>query len=297
MLEPVLQWESLALGRQFAPVEVVLDDDLVDRYLSATGESHPLYARGASGGYAPFLLTTMVRYSKAAIQGRWPSGSVQLTHRIACRRAVRRGETLRLACEVVLHEVRRGRGYYELLTRIENGAGQPVGEYAARSLWGEPLTHLADSGSAGIATAATSPARVDQPALATKAPVNASLRPIVQHYAAPDLQAFGEVAAARDPIHLDPKFALGTRYGRNIVQGRLVMTLLSRLMLATHGRDWLESGWFDLRFSGPSFVDEAVTASATLLSPPGSHPPPPVYQMQCRDAGGRSIIDGNGGVG
>src|SRR5690606_4003669 len=45
------------------------------------------------------------------------------------------------------------------------------------------------------------------------------------------LRLFGRIAGASDPIHVDPIFAEHTRSGRNVVQGRLALTLITRLLL------------------------------------------------------------------
>jgi 3-hydroxybutyryl-CoA dehydratase len=74
------------------------------------------------------------------------------------------------------------------------------------------------------------------------------------------LRAYGELAAARDPIHLDPEFAKTTPFGVNVAQGKLVMTLLSRLMLERHGEAWLARGTLDIRFRRPVLVNEPIEA-------------------------------------
>ena len=74
MPEPVLEWSALSEGRVFAAVPLVLDDSRVDAYLEATGEHHPLYAHATGGGWVPPCFTTMVRFAKDALGGRWPSG-------------------------------------------------------------------------------------------------------------------------------------------------------------------------------------------------------------------------------
>lgn len=297
MLEPTIEWDSLQVGRPFAHASCVLDDRLVNTYLAATGESDPLYAASARAGFTPFLLTTMVRYSKASILGRWPSGTVQLSQRVRCRRALQRGEALNIACELVRKEARGGRGYFELLSTVFDANGHPVGEHAGLSLWGEQVPP--DAATAPPPVTAEKKAAVQLAAgERIEGRTDREVLSLSASFGMPQLKAFGEVAAARDPIHLDPAFARTTRYGRNIAQGRLVMALFSRLLLRRHGRRWLDEGWFDIRFSAPVFVDEPVQARAMVLGSPGIGPDAPrAYRLVCANSSGAIAIEGIGGVG
>ena len=82
-LEAELNWSAIKAGRCFPQVAFALDDASVDAYLQATGEADPHYEPAA--GFVPPLYTTLVRFVKASLGGRWPSGTVQLGYRIAMR--------------------------------------------------------------------------------------------------------------------------------------------------------------------------------------------------------------------
>ena len=296
MLEPVLEWSSFQPGQTFAPVHLKLSGELIDSYLQATGESHPLYAGGE--GFVPLCLLTMVRYSKASIAGRWPSGTVQLEQRVRALRALRRHESIRMECELATKEVRNERPYFELTTQLFDASNVTVGDMGGRSLWGGPATERTAERATGRA-AEPGPERATRLTTTVKS-ANANLAAPDWHRAAAHLKdefpmtrlmAFGDVAGARDPIHLDPVFARSTRFGRNIAQGRLVMTLLSRLMLQLHGRAWLDSGWFQIRFDRPVSVDDQIEAFAIPESSRAQ-----TYRLACRNESGEIVIDGHGGV-
>ncbi|HPU50212.1 MAG TPA: MaoC/PaaZ C-terminal domain-containing protein [Burkholderiaceae bacterium] len=317
MLEPVLEFSDLPQGRVFAPVPVTLDDGLVDAYLSATGMHHALL-RGPQAG-VPMSLMTMVRYSKTAIAGRWPSGTVQLDQRMRSLRALRRGETVSIEYWVANAEVVGDRPYFELAMRVRDAHADVIGESSGRSLWGGPVGQAraasavqgrragpeAGEGAAGAQgaqaagralgaqgageaeTAGTQGAKgAGEAAAATR------IGPLCGSFSMDRLRAFGEVAAARDPIHLDPEFARTTRYGRNIAQGRLAMTLLEQLLLDHFGPRWLERGWMTVRFRRPVFVDQPLQAWA--IAKPDT---PGIWRLSCRNPEGDEVIEGEGGIG
>ena len=273
MPEPVLEWSALSEGRVFAAVPLVLDDSRVDAYLEATGEHHPLYAHATGGGWVPPCFTTMVRFAKDALGGRWPSGTIQLDHRLSMRRALRRGESLTLDARCVRIDEWKGRPRFEILSTLRDAAGDVAGTQSSSSLWG---------GSPPIRVAVSQ----------TGAQRQRVYGPLIERYPMARVRAFGEVARALDPIHVDPEFARGTPYGANIVQGRLVMTLVSRLMLDRHGSRWLKGGHFTVRFVRPVRVDETVSAWAQpLAGRPGS------FAVWCENVRGERVIDGEAGIG
>jgi acyl dehydratase len=273
-LEPEVDWNTLAHGRVMGETPVVLDDAAVDAYLQATGEEHPLYAPGDAGGFAPPLFTTMVRFAKAALGGRWPSGTIQLDQRVAMRRALRRGERLTLDLRVEREPTHTDRRVVRLLSALRDAAGRVAGEQSAALLWA--------GGGRGAGGDAAIPSSTN--------PVRGPIGPVACDYPIERLRAFGDLAGARDPIHLDPAFAAGTRYRVNIAQGRLVMALVARLMLERHGVDWLQRGWLDLRFRRPVLVGATVRAWATP-DRDGQR-----YDVCCEDDRGIAVITGSAGL-
>ncbi len=299
MPEPVLEWSALSEGRVFAAVPLVLDDSRVDAYLEATGEHHPLYAHATGGGWVPPCFTTMVRFAKDALGGRWPSGTIQLDHRLSMRRALRRGESLTLDARCVRIDEWKGRPRFEILSTLRDAAGDVAGTQSSSSLWGgsPPIRVAAEPGrpASTTATEAGAPQGGQGASVVNGGPMTAPQHrygALIDRYPMARVRAFGEVARALDPIHVDPEFARGTPYGANIVQGRLVMTLVSRLMLDRHGSRWLKGGHFTVRFVRPVRVDETVSAWAQpLAGRPGS------FAVWCENVRGERVIDGEAGIG
>jgi hypothetical protein len=290
-LEPEVAWDMLAHGRVMGETTVVLDDAAVDAYLQATGEEHPLYAPGEAGGFAPPLFTTMVCFAKAALGGRWPSGTIQLDQRVAMGRALRRGERLTLDLRVEHDPANADRRVVRLLSALRDASGRVAGEQSAALLWaggGRGAGGDAERGSGGPRDDVAGSRDPATPSSTN--PVRGPVGPVACDYPIERLRAFGDLAGARDPIHLDPVFAAGTRYRVNIVQGRLVMALVSRLMLERHGVDWLQRGWLDLRFRRPVVVGATVRAWATP-DRDGQR-----YEVCCEDDRGIAVITGSAGL-
>lgn len=279
-LEPVLDWASVYAGAKFLPAECVLGDVFVDAYLAATGESHPAYSQG----FAPPLCLALVRFSKQSLGGRWPSGTLQLSQSFRSHRALRRGERISLALDIESVEEREGRRYFAVRTLAHDGHGDVVAEQRSNQIWAQ------DMGSVGAATAA----RSLRPAATTTRQQSeaATIGPLTDRYPMSRVRAYGELAGAMDPIHLDPKFAQATGLGMNIAQGKLVMTLLHRLILDHFGMPWLERGSLDIRFRRPVLVDQPIQAWARPIAGVG----PRACEVWCVNPGGERIIVGQASI-
>jgi 3-hydroxybutyryl-CoA dehydratase len=294
-LEPELDWSVLVPGRRFADVSFVASDAAVDAYLDATGEHHPAYSRDGDG-LVPPLWPTLVRLVKRSLGGRWPSGTLQLDHRVSSRRALRRGERLTLATRIGRVEERNARAYFETVSTLHDAEGRVVGEQTSTSMWAggspaerttEPAAAAATPGGHVIGAVEAAPATgADAPAGQATRPAPA-FGPLSASYPIGMLRAFGRVAGALDPIHVDEAFARTTRFGSTIAQGRLVMTLVSRLMLERFGRSWLDGGEMAVRFVRPVRAGRGVSAWA-------AHDPaaPERWQVWCEDDTGQTVITG-----
>ena len=78
------------------------------------------------------------------------------------------------------------------------------------------------------------------------------------------LNAYAKASGDDNPLHLDPEFAAGTQFGGIIAQGMLTLAFISEMMAAAHGRDWLESGSLRVRFKGAAYLGDRVVARGKL---------------------------------
>ena len=80
---------------------------------------------------------------------------------------------------------------------------------------------------------------------------------MINHYA--------DAAEDHNPLHVDPEFAVTTRYGGTIAHGMLSVAFIQELMIRTFGRTWLESGVIEVSFMAPVRPDETITAEAKVM--------------------------------
>jgi 3-hydroxybutyryl-CoA dehydratase len=286
--EPVLPYDALQADQQCPAIPCALDDAFVERYLQATGEHHPLFT--AAGGYAPPLITSMVRFPKASLGGRWPDGTIHLRQEIRLLRPLRRGEALTLSVHIGQKYIRKGRHYIELLTTTWDQEQHPVVQGSMLMLWAG-ATQFPEP------TRTPQASRGHESASRETAPEGRTLEPITADITRAMMQTYGDVAGARSPLHLDEAYARQTRFGKNIAQGLLVLTLLSRLMTQTFAERWLAHGTLKARFLKPVFVDDRITARGVELAP---RPTPAAQRVRCvvwcENQHGDRVIDGEATV-
>ena len=93
-----------------------------------------------------------------------------------------------------------------------------------------------------------------------------------------DIVAFAEISGDHNPLHLDAEFAARSRFGQRIVHGALVSSLISNVIgnqLPGQGSIYLSSS---LKFRAPTFIDDTITATATILS---IRQDKPIYVLAC----------------
>lgn len=81
-----------------------------------------------------------------------------------------------------------------------------------------------------------------------------------------DVLIFSRLALDKNPIHIDPKYASQTNFGRQIVHGMLVSSLFSGLLgeqLPGKGTIYLGQ---TIKFIMPVFLNEEVEASVEVIS-------------------------------
>jgi len=83
-----------------------------------------------------------------------------------------------------------------------------------------------------------------------------------------DLDRFAALSGDHNPIHVDPEFAARARFGRTVAHGLLLNTVLRGLVetLAPGARQLSQ----ELMFPAPSFVDESLRFTATIIEQTGS---------------------------
>ncbi len=88
----------------------------------------------------------------------------------------------------------------------------------------------------------------------------AALDPVEKSITQQRVNDYADASGDFNPIHLDPEFAAGTRFGRTIAHGMLVAASISEMMTSNFGLDWHASGSMKLRFKAPVFPGDTATA-------------------------------------
>ena len=86
------------------------------------------------------------------------------------------------------------------------------------------------------------------------------------------VRIYSELTGDRNPLHNDPAFTAGTRFGKLIVQGGLTTGLLHALVamdLPGPGSVFLEQNW---RFTNPVFIGDTITATVEVQEVHASKP-------------------------
>ena len=80
-----------------------------------------------------------------------------------------------------------------------------------------------------------------------------------------DVELFAQVSGDKNPLHLNDTYAEKSRFGRKIVHGILVSSLISKIIgmkLPGEGSIYLEQ---NIRFRKPVYVDENVIVKVTII--------------------------------
>jgi acyl dehydratase len=105
------------------------------------------------------------------------------------------------------------------------------------------------------------------------------------------VRQYAEITGDRNPLHFDPAFAAGTRFGKLVVQGGLTTGLLHALVaqdMPGPGTVFLSQNW---KFTAPVFIGDTITAEAEVVS---VHPAKPVTQLaiKIRRQDGETVLEG-----
>ncbi len=117
-------------------------------------------------------------------------------------------------------------------------------------------------------------------------PVSSVVRTLQQEM----INGYAVASGDHNPIHTDEDYARTTPMGGTIAHGMLVLAIVSEMMTATFGREWLESGKLDVRFRAPSRPGDVVTASASASD--GAAEGRQRYLIECTNQQGELLISG-----
>jgi acyl dehydratase len=92
-----------------------------------------------------------------------------------------------------------------------------------------------------------------------------------------DVELYSEITGDRNPLHFDPEFAAGTRFGRLVAQGGITAGMLNALVamdLPGPGTVFMSQS---LRYLAPTYLGDTLTAEVEVLA---LKPDKPVCQLK-----------------
>ena len=105
------------------------------------------------------------------------------------------------------------------------------------------------------------------------------------------VKMFAELSGDYNPLHFDEAFVSKTKFRKLVVQGGLTTGLLHALVamdMPGPGTVFLSQNW---KFTAPVFIDDTITAEATVVS---VHETKPVTQLQIQITrqDGETVLEG-----
>ena len=105
------------------------------------------------------------------------------------------------------------------------------------------------------------------------------------------VKMFAELSGDYNPLHFDEAFVSKTKFKKLVVQGGLTTGLLHALVamdMPGPGTVFLSQNW---KFTAPVFIDDTITAEATVVS---VHETKPVTQLQIKinRQDGETVLEG-----
>jgi 3-hydroxybutyryl-CoA dehydratase len=101
------------------------------------------------------------------------------------------------------------------------------------------------------------------------------------------INRYAAVSGDGNPLHTDPEYAAGTRFGGPIAHGMLVLAYVSECLTAAFGQRWLSTGRLKARFRGPARPGDTVTVSGRVARRDGTRV---ACQLEARSQAGEPLI-------
>lgn len=109
------------------------------------------------------------------------------------------------------------------------------------------------------------------------------------------VRAFAELSGDFNPIHLDEEFAANTRFGKRIAHGMISGALISAVLGNEFQNKKIVYLEQTMKFVAPVFIDDTVTATATVIN---IRPDKPIVTVEtiCTNQNGETVVTGEGKI-
>jgi len=264
-------------GHHFPAAEFDLSPQWVQGYASAVEDA----AIGAHAGAVPPMAVVALSIRALLESASLPPGAVHLGQEVAFLRKVRVGESLRAEAEVVSRGERQGWALMAVGLAASARDGEQV--MTGRATVTFPLVE----GSAEIQEE-----RV-RGTVGAGRPGAGSLPEVVRTLTQEKINRYASASGDHNPLHVDPGFAAGTRFGGTIAHGMLLLAYVSEMLTAGCGEAWLSGGRLKARFRGPARPGDTVFTRGSLIRSDGGRA---AYSVECRNQAGELLVSGEAEV-
>lgn len=266
-------FQAIAVGDTFGPVELVVDEPFVRRYAFSVEDDAALAVAQRrrlavpSAMLADLLRLTNLKFDPNADFGVhqreqvWFSGLIPL------------GDRVQLGGTIVDKYVKRGKGYYTIEAVARSGRDGT--EYVRHQ-----ATEIADIGSdegadpplathqatrsgpwvEGIVNPQLEPATHADASLEVRTPVIGPTKCVTQE----QMSVFSNVGKFWRSIHTDDAFARRAGFGRTVAQGMMLACYVSEVGAALFGEPWFTSGWMNVAFIAPVHASDTLKVTSSV---------------------------------
>lgn len=235
-----------------------MDVESVLAYLRAVGDELPIYRES---GLAPPLYAVAVALGQILQRCSLPAGAIHSLQEYEQSRPIALGSRLSTAAWLDRQRERGGMRFLTFGVSAGDEEGRNVLAIKTTLLVPGPTDDRLESG-----RPAASP-----PADRATSPAPDGLLPTVsRRITQQQLVDYSAVSGDHNPLHLDPDFAAGTRFGGVIAHGMLTLAFIGEMLTACLGERWLTNGALRARFKGAAYLEDPVETWGRPASPEGA---------------------------
>jgi 3-hydroxybutyryl-CoA dehydratase len=123
--------------------------------------------------------------------------------------------------------------------------------------------------------------------------VGSALPEVKRHITQENINLYARASHDFNPIHIDAEFARQTAAGGTIVHGMLNLAFCSQMMTLAFGKNWLDSGRFNVRFKMPARPGDDLKVEGKIEKiVPGDGKSTVYCSVMCSNQKAETIISG-----
>lgn len=123
--------------------------------------------------------------------------------------------------------------------------------------------------------------------------VGHEIPPLVRELTQDKVDRYAEASGDRNPLHVDPQFAVETQFGGTIAHGMLVLAYVSEMLTAAFGEGWVSSGKLKARFRAPARPGDTLRITGRIVRREG---PLTGIEVRCANQEGDVLVLGDAEV-